>query len=86
MRSLLEKSAYDAIAGLTLSSANYKEAIDILKKRFGDRQIIISRHMDVLLNLAAVTQDSDLKGLRRLYNDVEANMGSLKALGVEQAS
>ena len=33
--SLLEKSAYEAIAGLTLSSTNYGEAIEILKKRFG---------------------------------------------------
>ena len=36
LRSLLEKSAYDAIAGLTLSAANYREAIEILKKRFGN--------------------------------------------------
>lgn len=32
LRSLLEKSAYEAVAGLTLSSANYGEAIEILKK------------------------------------------------------
>ena len=87
LRSLLEKSAYDAIAGLTMSSsANYQEAIDILKKHFGDRQIIISRHMDTLLNLTAVTLEHDLRGLRRLYNDVEANVRSLKVLGVEQGS
>ena len=36
LQSLLEKSAYEAIAGLTLSSANYSEAIEILKKRFGN--------------------------------------------------
>ena len=37
LRSLLEKSAYEAIAGLTLSSANYGEAIEILKKRRDSR-------------------------------------------------
>ena len=42
--------------------------------------------MDVLLNLNVVTLENDLKGLRRLYNDVEANVRSLKALGMEQAS
>ena len=86
LRSLLEKSAYDAIAGLTLSSANYGEAIEILRKRFGNKQVIVSRHMEILLNLTAVPGEHDLKGLRRLYNDVEANVRSLKALGVEQAS
>ena len=37
LRSLLERSAYDAIAGLTLSAVNYKEAIKILEKRFGNK-------------------------------------------------
>ena len=35
LRSFLEKTAYEAIVGLTLSSANYREAIDILKRRLG---------------------------------------------------
>ena len=83
LQSLLEKSAYEAIAGLTLSSANYSEAIEILKKRFGNRQMIISRHMEILLNLSAVSGEQDLKGLLWLYNEVEANIRSLKALGVE---
>ena len=47
LRSLLERLAYEAIAGLTLSAANYKEAIEILKKRFGNKQLIVSKHMEV---------------------------------------
>lgn len=86
LRSLLERSAYDAIAGLTLSSANYGEAIEILKKRFGNKQMIISRHMEVLLNLSPVPGEHDLRGLCRLYNEVETNVRSLKALGVERDS
>ena len=34
LRSLLERMAYESISGLILSSANYREAIDILHKRF----------------------------------------------------
>ena len=68
------------------SSANYGEAIEILKKRFGNRQMIISRHMEILLNLSAVSRQHDLRGLRQLYNEVEANVWSLKALGMEQDS
>ena len=86
LRSLLERSAYDSIAGLTLSSANYAEAIEVLKRRFGNREVIISRHMEILLNLTAVPGEHDLRGLRRLCNEVEANVRSLKALGVEQSS
>ena len=86
LQSLLEKSAYEVIAGLTLPSANYGEAIGILKKWFGNRQMIISRHMEILLNLNAVSGKHDLRGLRRLHNEVEANVRSLKALGVERDS
>ena len=82
LRSLLEKSAYEAIAGLTLSAANYSEAIEILKKRFGSKQLIVSKHMEVLLNLEAATGEHDLKGLRSLQNEVEASVRSLKGLGV----
>ena len=64
LRSLLEKSAYEAIAGLTLSSANYIEAIEILKKRFRNKQMIVSKHMEILLSLTAVSGEHDLRGLR----------------------
>jgi hypothetical protein len=37
LRSLLEGPAFEAIRGLTLSSANYQDAISLLKKRFGNR-------------------------------------------------
>ncbi len=83
LRSLLERAAYEAISGLTLSSANYREAVEILKKRFGNRQLIISKHMELLLNIDAVTSEQNLKGLRRLYDEVESHVRSLKALGVE---
>ena len=86
LRSLFEGTAFEAIRGLTLSAANYQEAIDVLKKRFGNRQLIVSKHMEHLLNINPVTSDQDLKGLRKLHNDVEANTRSLKALGIEPES
>ncbi len=82
LRSLLERTAYEAISGLTLSSANYREAIDILQKRFGNKQLIISKHMEILLNTEAVTSEQNVKGLRHLYDDVESHIRSLKSLGV----
>ena len=48
--------------------------------------MIISRHMEILLNLSAISGEHDLRGLRRLYNEVEANVWSLNALRVEQGS
>ena len=86
LRSLLEGPAFEAVRGLTLSSANYQEAISILKKRFGNRQLIVSKHMETLLNIDSVASDQNVRRLRKLYNDVEANTRSLKALGIEPES
>ncbi|XP_064388661.1 uncharacterized protein LOC135336735 [Halichondria panicea] len=86
LRSLVERTAYDAISGLTLSSVNYQEAIEILQKRFGNKLLIISKHMETLLTVEAVTSDQNLKDLRRLYDSTESHMRSLKSLGVESES
>ena len=86
LRSLLERTAYEAIAGLTLSSANYGEAVNILMKWFGNKQLIIWRHMEMLLNIAVITSDQNARGLRRLYDDIESHVRSLKALGVNPDS
>jgi len=45
LNSLLEKTDSEAIAGLSISTANYEEAIAILKARFGNKQMIINKHM-----------------------------------------
>ena len=64
LRSLLEHTALDAISGLSLTGPNYHEAISILEKRFGNKQRIISKHMDTLMNLEAMTSSNNLKALR----------------------
>ena len=57
LRSLLEVEgqASSAIAGLQLTAGNYTEAIDILRSRYGNKQIIISGYMDTLLKLPVAT-------------------------------
>ena len=86
LRSLLDHSAYDAIAGLTLSSANYKQAIEILHKRFGNTQVIISKHMDTLMSMDPISSDHHLNDLCRLYDHAESHVRSLRSLGIEAAS
>ena len=39
LSSLLENTAREAIAGLSLTEANYAEAVSTLKKRFGGQVI-----------------------------------------------
>ena len=86
MHSLLDKAAAEAISGLKLTSANYQEAIDILKYRFGNQQQIVNAHMNALLNLPKVTNVDDLKSLRQLHDKVESHMRGLKSLEVDSGS
>lgn len=86
LNSLLEKTTSDAIAGLAITNANYEEAITILKTRFGNKQMIVNKHMDDLINMAHVYSNHDLRGMRQLYDLVEVHVRGLKALGVPSAS
>jgi len=80
--SLPEGSAFAAVASLKLTEPNYHEAIDILTKRFGNKHLIISRHMDTLLELEPVESPTSIKALRQLYDKLEFQVRSLKSLGV----
>ena len=82
LQGLLEKSARDSISGLALTADNYDQAVSILEKRFGNKQMIIHRHMDILLGIEGVSAASNLVALRKLYDKVESNVRSLEALGV----
>ena len=86
LQSLVEHSAAEAIAGLTLSSSNYAEAITVLKKRFGNKQQLINKHMEALLSLPAVTSVYELRNLRQLYDKVESHVRSLKSIRIAASS
>ena len=53
-RSLLDKTASQAIEGFPLTAENYTAAWSILNERFGNEQIIISSHMNKILNISPV--------------------------------
>ena len=85
LRYLLTGKVAEAVAGLSLTADNYKEAVAVLKRRYGNAQVIIGKHLEILLNLEAVS-DGKVGALRKLYNDVEIQVRSLRSLGVESAS
>lgn len=66
---------------MSLSSANYDAAVTVLKERYGDPQKIVNVHMDAIINLPIVENARDLKAVRHLYDEVEANVRALSALG-----
>ena len=85
LKRFLTGEALVSISGLALSSDNYKEAIDILKKRYGNPQVLITAYMETLLKLGKI-KGKDISGLRKLYNEVENCLRNLRSLKVETST
>ena len=81
LRSLLKKTASQAIEGFPLTADNYTAAWRLLNERFGNEQIIISNHMNNILNISPV-YSPNVRSLRELYDNVESNVRALENLGV----
>ena len=87
LKKYLAGTAYSTISGLTLSNANYKEAIiTLLEDRYGNPQVQITAHMESLLKIKRVRSTDSVTDLRRLYNDVENCVRNLKSLKVETST
>lgn len=82
LKTYLAGTAAKAVAGLTLTDSNYDAAVDILRSRFGRKDLIVNAHMSKLLNLTPVKKSSDVSALRQLYDDCEIQIRSLESLGV----
>ena len=82
LRSLLEDEAAAVISGLSLTSDNYAEAVSPLHDRYANKQVLISAHIDKLLNLSTVISSADTTKLRELYVQIEINVRCLKNLDI----
>ena len=58
LKSWMTGAAESAITGLPLTEDNYETAIDILRDRFGNPQLLISNLMEAVLKLPMVSQFS----------------------------
>ena len=82
LKGYLSGSALQCIEGFPLSHDNYSEALKLLKERFGNIQVIISTHMNKLINLERVTSCNVIQ-LRQLYDKIETNVRALNSVGID---
>ena len=79
LRAELENEALKSIEGLELTNANYEVAINLLKERFGNEQLIIDSHYMQLMDMPAAI--NKVSSLRATYDNIEKHLRSLNALG-----
>ena len=80
--SLLEGNAARSVKGLTLTSANYDAAIEILQERFGKNpQQIIAAHMNQILQIPACPEGRTGQ-LRFVFDKMSVHVRGLASLGI----
>ena len=57
----LEGTASDTVSGFTLTDSNYDPAVDLLHERYSNKQLIISSHMEQLVQLPQITHEEHTK-------------------------
>ena len=75
-RSLLQDTAYTAIAVLPLTNANYQYAIHLSQERFGQSHKIIDIYIQSLLALPI--PDNNVTSLRRFHDKIENYIRGLR--------
>ena len=82
---LLDLASY--ISGLALTVGCFKEAVNMLEARFGNKQFLIMKHIDKLLSqyvlLQTVQKVNEYKKLREAYDTIETHVRSLKSLDID---
>ena len=64
LKSYLRGEAEKCVEGLSLTARNYAQGLQILEERYGNQQLIISKHMKTLLAIATLRPSSHVKELR----------------------
>ncbi|XP_037504566.2 uncharacterized protein LOC119379345 [Rhipicephalus sanguineus] len=81
LRASLTGDAAAVLTGLPPKSRCYNDAKQLLRKRFGNEELLIQEHMKKLIDVTRVRASDDVRGLRRLYDTVSARIRGLETLG-----
>ena len=79
LRAQLLGEAKDVIAGLEVTSTSYPVAVDLLKERYSNKQLMIDPHYSKLRDIPTASTYYDK--LRSTFDQIERYIRSLEALG-----
>ena len=82
LKSALSGEALQLVAHIPLSTSNYKVALKSLRERYNIKRLIINSHIDKILQLKPLVNESAVE-LRKLMVAFEENLMALDALNVK---
>ena len=62
---------------MSITNANYKKALELLRNRFRNQKKIISTDTNESLKLKRITSDQDVEAIQLFYDDIESRFRSL---------
>ena len=83
LRTFLRGAALALISGLSLTSENYNQAIELLEKRYTNKQLLITLHTNHLLPIAPITSTNDIEEIRETYGKIKRNVENLCSLDID---
>ena len=83
LTSYLKGPGKAAISGILITESNYFEAVELLQKRFGNKQILITSNIDQLLSITPGNNINETKKSRQLLDKVESTVRNLKSLDID---
>ncbi|GFY45233.1 transposon Ty3-G Gag-Pol polyprotein [Trichonephila inaurata madagascariensis] len=79
-------SALNTVEGFPISATAYDEAVELLKNRFANSEILIQAHMNKILSLQPLKNSYDLRSFRKFVDNCNIQLRSLNSLGVSSAN
>ena len=83
MISYLKGPGKAAISDILITESNYFEAVELLQKRFGNKQILITSNIDQLLSISPVNNINEIERSRQLLDKVESAVRNIKSLDID---
>ena len=84
LKAQLKGTVSEVISGLELTQENYDIAINLLKERYGKKQIMIKAHFAKLMNLPMATYKTT--SLRTFYDTIKRHLRCLQSLGEDDSN
>ena len=82
LKGLLTGPAAATVAGLALTESIYQNAVELLKTRFENKQVIVNCHMDRLMNIAPLSSGANVNKLTAMLDEIETQGRGLSSLGI----